>query len=141
MTPIFMRIWLMKMHHAVRLGNRGGQLAQRLAHQTGLQARQAVAHFAFDFGARGQRRNRVDDENVDRAGTHQRVGDFKRLFAGIRLRDQEVLQVNAELAGIDRIKRVFSVDEGADATLLLGLCNASAAQASSYPSFPGRKFQ
>ncbi len=80
---------------------------------------QAVAHLALDFGAWRQRCNRVDDEHVDGAGADQRIGDFERLLAGIRLRDQEVLEIDAQLAGIDRIERMFGIDEGADAALLL----------------------
>src|SRR3546814_5981189 len=44
-------------HHGVRLGDRGGQLAERLAHQAGLQAGQAVAHLAFQFRLRHQGRS------------------------------------------------------------------------------------
>src|SRR5262245_24897215 len=55
---------------------------------------------------------------------HERIGDFQRLLAGVRLRDQEIVEVHAELAGIDRIERVLSVDEGADAALLLRLSYA-----------------
>ena len=106
--------------HAVRLGDRSGQLAQRLAHQAGLEAGQAVAHLAFDFGARRQRCDRIDDQHIDGAGAHQRVGDFERLLAGIRLRDQQIFEIDAELAGIDRIERMLGIDEGADAALLLG---------------------
>jgi hypothetical protein len=40
------------------------QLAQRLAHQPRLQARQAVAHLALDLGARRQRGDRVDHQNI-----------------------------------------------------------------------------
>src|SRR5690606_17076482 len=40
-------------HHAVAALDVAGQLAQRLAHQARLQARQLVAHFALDLGARG----------------------------------------------------------------------------------------
>ena len=80
-----------------------------------------IAHLAFDFGARRQRRDRIDDQHVDRAGAHQRVGDLQRLLAGIGLRDQQVVEIDAELAGIDRIERMLGVDEGADAALLLGL--------------------
>jgi len=36
--------------HAVGLLDGGGELAQRLAHQAGLQAGQRIAHLAFDFG-------------------------------------------------------------------------------------------
>ena len=98
-----------------------GQLAQRLAHQPGLQAGQGIAHLAFQFGLGGQRRHRVDHHNVDAAGTHQRVGDFQRLFAGVGLGDQHFVDVDAQLLGIDRIERMFGVDIGGDAALLLGL--------------------
>ena len=40
---------------AVGLFDGGGQFAQRLAHESGLQAGQAVAHFAFQLGLGGER--------------------------------------------------------------------------------------
>ncbi len=110
----------MKIDHGARFGDRGGELAQRLAHQPRLAARLHVAHLAFELGARHQRGDRIDHQHVDRAGAHQRVGDFQRLLAGVRLRDQQVVDIDAELAGIDRIERVLGVDEGADAAELLG---------------------
>ena len=120
MTPIFMRIWLMKITMQLRLGDRSGELAQRLAHQPRLEAGKLIAHLAFEFGARRQRRNRIDHQHLDGAGAHQRIGDFQRLLAGIGLRDQEIVDIDAELAGIDRIERMFGIDEGADAAALLG---------------------
>ncbi len=95
------------------------KLAQRLAHQPRLAARLHVAHLAFEFGARHQSGDRIHHQHVDRAGAHQRVGDFQRLLAGVRLRDQELVDIDPELAGIDRIERVLGVDEGADAAELL----------------------
>ena len=111
-------------HHGVGAVDRGGELAQRLAHQPRLQAGLAVAHLAFELGARHQRRDRIDHQHVDRAGAHQRVGDFQRLLAGVGLRDQQVVDIDAELARIDRIERVLGIDEGADAALLLRLGDA-----------------
>ena len=84
-----------------------------------MQADHLVTHFAFDFGARGKGGDRVDDDDVDRAGTDQHIGDFKRLLAGIRLRNQQVADIDAELLGILRIERVFGVDEGGGATQFL----------------------
>src|SRR6185436_18512485 len=43
--------------HGLRLGDRGGEFAEGLAHQAGLQAGKAVAHLAFEFGAWRQRRH------------------------------------------------------------------------------------
>src|SRR5580700_6953973 len=106
-------------HHGVGAVDRGGELAQRLAHQAGLQAGLTVAHLAFELGARHQGRDRIDDQHVDRAGAHQGVGDFERLLAGVRLRDQKVVDQDAKLARIDRIERMFGIDEGTDAALLL----------------------
>ena len=98
-----------------------GELAQRLAHQPRLQAGQLVAHLAFDLGLGHQRRHRVDDDDVDAARAHQHVGDLEPLLAGVRLRDQQVADVDAELAGVDRVERVLGVDVGGGAAGLLHL--------------------
>ena len=96
-------------------------LRKRLAHQPRLQSDVAVAHLAFQLGARDQRGHRVDDQHVHRAGAHQRVGDLERLLAGVGLRDQQVVDIDAKLAGVHRIECVLRVDEGADAAFLLRL--------------------
>src|ERR1700680_945496 len=62
-----------------------GELAQGLRHEARLQAHVRVAHLAFDFRFRRERRNRVDHHYIEGAGAHQNVGDFERLFAGVRL--------------------------------------------------------
>ena len=81
----------------------------------------AVAHLAFDFGARNESRDRVDDEQVDAARTNEHVGDFERLLAGVRLGDQKIVGANAELAGVGDVERVLGVDERANAALFLAL--------------------
>src|SRR5471032_651527 len=101
--------------------DRAGQLAQRLRHQTRLQARQRIAHVAFDFGAWRQRGHRVDDDQVDAARADQRIADFQRLLTGVRLRDQQLVQVDAQLLRITDVERVFGIDEGAGATEFLHL--------------------
>ena len=79
-----------------------------------------IAHLAFDLGLGHQRRNGVDDDHVNRVGAHQHVGDFQGLFASVRLRDQQVVNVDAQLAGVIRVQRVLGVDEGAGGALPLG---------------------
>src|SRR4051794_21892774 len=107
--------------HRPRPRDRAGQLAQGLAHQPRMQPHMAVAHLAFEFGARHQRRDRIDDEYVDRPGAHQRVGDFERLLAGIRLRNQQIVDIDPKLFGIERVERVLGVDKGAGAAAFLRL--------------------
>ena len=63
----------------------GGELAQRLAHQPGLEADVGVAHLALDLGARRECGHRVDDDHVERTRAHEHVGDLERLLAGVGL--------------------------------------------------------
>ena len=79
-----------------------------------------VAHLALDLGPRNERGHRVDDHDVERRRPHEHVGDLERLLAGVRLRDQQLVDVDAELAGVGGIERVLRVDERRDAAL--GLC-------------------
>ena len=97
------------------------KLAQGLAHQPGLHARQRIAHLALKFRPRRQCRDRIDDKNVDSAGSDQRVGNFQRLLAGVGLGDQKVVEIDPKLAGIDGIERVLGIDKGADAATALRL--------------------
>ena len=79
------------------------------------------------------------DDDVDRARAHQRVGDLERLLAGVGLGDQQLVEVDAQLAGVGRVERVLGVDEGAGAAGLLGLGDGRAAPAWSCPSFRARR--
>ena len=78
-----------------------------------------VADFAFDFRFRRQRRDGVDDDNINRARARQRVTDLQRLLAGVRLRTQQVVDIDAQFACIDRIQRMFSIDERTGFTFAL----------------------
>ena len=111
----------MKMADGVGAAEVGGELAQRLAHQPGLQADVGVAHLAFDLGARRECRHRVDDHHIDRAGAHQHVDDLERLLAGVGLADQQLVDVDADGPGVHRIHGVLGVDVGADAAVALRL--------------------
>ena len=73
-----------------------GELAQRLAHQPGLQADVAVAHLALDLGAGRECGHRVDDDHVDGAGAHEHVDDLERLLAGVGLADQQLVDVDTD---------------------------------------------
>ena len=73
-----------------------GELAQRLAHQPSLQAGKLVAHFTFDFRLGHERGNRVDDNHVQCTRPRQRLENFERLLASVGLRNQQVIEVDAQ---------------------------------------------
>ena len=81
----------------------------------------AVAHLALDLGAGHQRRHRVDDDQVERAGADQHVGDLERLLTGVGLGDQQRVGVDAERLGVVGVERVLGVDERHDAAGRLGV--------------------
>ena len=77
-------------------GHDGGQLAQGLAHQPGLQAHVGVAHLALQLGLGDEGRDRVDDDDIDRPAADQDLGDFQPLFAVIGLGDEQVVDVDPD---------------------------------------------
>ena len=81
----------------------------------------AVAHFAFDFGPWRQCCDGVDDDDVERTRADEHVGNFERLFTGVGLRDEQLVDVDPNRAGVDGVHRVFCVDVGTDAAVALGL--------------------
>src|SRR6516225_6781116 len=70
-----------------------------------------VAHLSLDFGARCQRRHRVDDNHINSIATYQRINDFKCLFAGIWLRNKQVSNIDAATFSVGAIKRMLSIDK------------------------------
>ena len=81
----------------------------------------AVAHLALDLGLGHERRHRVDDHHRDRVRAHEHLGDLERLLAGVGLRHQQVVDVDAELARVVGVERVLGIDEGGDPALPLGV--------------------
>src|SRR3989442_7939128 len=106
-------------HDRARARDGGGELAERLRHQPGLQAGQRIAHIAVELGLGHQRSDGVDRDDVHRIRAHQRLGDLERLLAGVGLRDQQLVDVDAELPGVRGIKRVLGIDERGDAAQAL----------------------
>ena len=51
----------------------------------------------------------------------ERLADLERLLAGVGLRDEEVVDVDAEGVGEGRVQRVLDVDVGGEAAGLLRL--------------------
>jgi hypothetical protein len=78
-----------------------------------------VAHLAVEFRLRHQRSDRVNHQNVDGIRAHQRLDDLQRLLAVVRLRDQQVVDIYAELTGISWIESMLGVNEGSETAGLL----------------------
>ena len=102
---------------------RTGKLAKRLRHEARLEAHVRVAHLAFDFGLWRKCCDGVDDENVDRARAHEHVGNFESLLAGVGLRHEKCIDIDAELLRVFRIEGVLRIDEGSNAARPLRVCN------------------
>ena len=117
-----------------------GQFAQGLAHQAGLQADVAVAHFAFDLGFRHKCGYGVDNDHIDTAGAYQGITDFQCLFAGIRLGEIEFFNFYAEFAGVNRVKSMLGIDECADAAIFLALGNGFETECSFTGGFRAENF-
>ena len=111
----------MKMRQVFDFDTDAGQLAQRLRHEARLQTHLRFAHFTFDFGSRHECRHRVDNNHIDAARADQQFDDLERLFAVVRLRDQKVVDVDAELLRIRRIERMLGIDERGHAAQFLRL--------------------
>ncbi len=80
-----------------------------------------VAHLALDLGAGHERRHRVDHDERQRARVDQHVGDLERLFAGVGLADEELVDVDAQLASVGGVEGVLGVDERGNASGALRL--------------------
>ena len=105
------------------LGDDTGQLPQSLAHESGLQAHMGVPHIPFNFRFGHQSCYGVDDDDVDGTAADQGVADFQGLFAGIRLGNQQVVHVHAQMTGIFRIQGMLCIDEGSVAAPFLSFRN------------------
>ena len=121
MTPIFSRSWFVKrqivsVRLSVPASLRSAWLMRRACSPTW-----RVAHLALDLGLRHERRHGVDRDDVDGTRAHEQLADLERLLAGVRLGDEEVVDVDADAPRVLGIHRVLGVDERADAAAPLRL--------------------
>ena len=110
-------------HAGVGFGKDAGELAKGLGHEACLQSDMVVPHFAVDFRLRNESGDRVDDDEIDGSRTHQGFGDIESLFARIGLGNQKLINVDSQVAGIDRVKSVLRVNKGSHSALFLRFGN------------------
>ena len=93
---------------------------QLFLEQAGQHAHHRVADLAVQLGAGDQRGHGVHHQHVDGAGADQRLGDVQSLLAGIRLGDQQAVDVHTQGPGIGRFQGVLHVDVSGLAAVALG---------------------
>src|SRR5690606_35970487 len=108
-----------KDHTAVGFADRTGEFSQGLRHQTGVKPHFRISHFSFDLTLGRQGRYRVDHNNINGSGTDQVISNLKGLLSVIRLRDDQVFQVNSQLFSIGSVKSVLGIDKGGNASFFV----------------------
>ena len=83
----------------------------------------AVAHLTIDLCLRNEGCDRVDNQDVDRAGAHHRLGDLQCLLSGIRLGNVEIIDIDPDVLRVLRIQCMLCIDEAGDPATLLYLCH------------------
>ena len=98
-----------------------GELAQRLAHQAGLQADERVAHLALDLGLRHQCRHGVDHETSS-APERTSISAISSACSPLSGCDtQQIVDVRRRCGARSRVHRMLGVDERRQAALALRL--------------------
>ena len=103
------------------LGNEGGEFAHGGAHQAGLGADGGIADLAVEFLLGDQGGDGVEHDDIDGIGADEGLADLQGFLAGGGLGNEQVVEVDAEFAGVLRVERVFDIDEGGQPAALLGL--------------------
>ena len=67
---------------------------------------------AVDLGLGHERRHRVHNNDIQGSASDEDVGDFQGLLAAVRLRDEQVVRFDAQLARVCGVEGVLGVDEG-----------------------------
>ncbi len=80
-----------------------------------------VTHLTLNLSLRCKGCHRIDGHDIDGAAADEHLGDLKRLLAIIRLGYQQVVDIDADPAGIVRVHGVLGIDESTNAATLLRL--------------------
>ncbi len=106
-----------------RTGQRHRELMQRLRQEPRLEARRCIVGNAFKLGTRRKGGNGVNDDHINRPRFRKPLADRQRLLAASRLRDDQVMQIDAKPSCAIRIQHVLGIDESRRATRRLSAGN------------------
>ena len=84
-----------------------------------MQAYMGIAHVAVDLRLGDQGCHRVYNNDVNGAGPDHGLGDLQSLLTAVRLGNIEIVNIHADIFGIDRIQRVLGVNKAGDAAPFL----------------------
>ena len=80
-----------------------------------------ITHVTLDFCARGEGRDGVHNDDIDRSGSDKGLDNLERLLTRIGLRDPQFVRINTQVLCVRWIKSVFGVDKSSNTTLQLCL--------------------
>ena len=83
-----------------------------------------IAHIAFNFGFWCECCHRIHHDDIHCTGPNQHIHDFQRLISGVWLGDEKLIDIDTQLACIDRIQSVLGINKCCCTTgfLTLGDC-------------------
>ena len=119
MTPIFSRSWLMKMRHVFDFDTAPVSLrsACDMSRACSPICASPISPSISAFGTSAATESTTTTSTPFGADEH--FDDFERLFAVVGLRDEQVVEIDAELLRVGRVERVLGVDERRHAAELL----------------------
>jgi len=125
MTPIFSRIWFVKMQQVrafemSEVNLRRAALINRACAPT-VTSPISPSSSAFVTSA-------ATESSTITSSALERFNDTERFLARTRLRHEQIVKIDPQLSGVCRIKRVFDVDEGSESAALLRLRDHSESQ-------------
>ena len=118
-TPIFSRIWLMKIRQVFDFETMPVSLrmACDISRACTPMKLSPISPSSSAFGTSAATES-TTSTSIE-SGSDQRAGDLQRLLPVIGLRNQQIIDIDAQLARVNRIERVLDIDECRHAADLL----------------------
>src|SRR3989344_4136914 len=94
-----------------------------MRHKSGLKTHMLLIHLSLYLRTRGQGGDRIYDNYIYAPRLNKRLDNIKRLFTGIRLRNQKLIYFYTNFLSIVRIQSMLSINKSRYSTHLLRFRN------------------